>query len=125
MPDLVRRWLTGPEGWSFQTCDIDLRVGGKFHWVWVSGDGQTLTLNGAYHDIEAPGRMVHEERFDEDWATSSATVTTLFSPEAGGTLMHMTMRFIDKATRDTAFGTGMVDGMEASYARLERTALAA
>lgn len=121
----MRRWLTGPEGWSFQTCDIDLRVGGKFHWVWVSGDGQTLTLNGAYHDIEAPGRMVHEERFDEDWATSSATVTTLFSPEAGGTLMHMTMRFIDKATRDTAFGTGMVDGMEASYARLERTALAA
>ena len=28
-PELVRRWLLGPDGWSMPICEMDVRVGGK------------------------------------------------------------------------------------------------
>jgi uncharacterized protein YndB with AHSA1/START domain len=36
-PELIRRWLLGPDGFSMSVCDVDLRVGGKFHYVWAQG----------------------------------------------------------------------------------------
>ena len=26
-PELIRRWLLGPEGWTMPVCEVDLRVG--------------------------------------------------------------------------------------------------
>ncbi|MGH9367901.1 MAG: SRPBCC domain-containing protein, partial [Thermoanaerobaculia bacterium] len=33
-PELVKRWLLGPDGWSMPVCEIDLRVGGKYRYLW-------------------------------------------------------------------------------------------
>ena len=33
-PALVRRWLLGPSGWSMPVCEIDLRIGGRYQFVW-------------------------------------------------------------------------------------------
>ena len=41
-PDLVRRWLLGPEGWSMPVCEIELRVGGAIRYVWRHSDGRRI-----------------------------------------------------------------------------------
>ena len=35
-PELVKRWLLGPPGWTMPVCRIDLKVGGKYRYVWRS-----------------------------------------------------------------------------------------
>jgi uncharacterized protein YndB with AHSA1/START domain len=42
------------------------------------------------------------------------------TPVEGGTLLTLVVTYPDAATRDAVLGTGMVAGMETSYARLER-----
>ena len=65
-PDLVKRWLLGPPGWSMPVCEIDLRVGGKFRYVWRrDNDGTQMGMGGVYREIEAPERIVNTEKFDE------------------------------------------------------------
>ncbi|HKV92306.1 MAG TPA: SRPBCC domain-containing protein, partial [Candidatus Angelobacter sp.] len=33
-PELLKRWLGAFGGWELAVCEIDLRVGGKYRWVW-------------------------------------------------------------------------------------------
>ncbi len=35
-PELVKRWLLGPPGWTMPVCEMDVRVGGKYRWRWRS-----------------------------------------------------------------------------------------
>jgi uncharacterized protein YndB with AHSA1/START domain len=117
-PDLVRRWLTGPEGWTMPVCEIDLRVGGTFRCVW-SRDGKQFGLRGQFCELVPPARIVHTEIFDDDWTGGEALVTTVF--EAGDvTTVTMTIRYASQAVRDAVVKTGMTSGVEASYDRLER-----
>jgi len=54
-PELVRRWLLGPPGWSMPVCEIDLRVGGTFRYVWQHDrDGTKMGMGGVYREIKAP-----------------------------------------------------------------------
>jgi uncharacterized protein YndB with AHSA1/START domain len=32
-PELVKRWMLGPPGWSMPVCEIDLRVGGAYRYA--------------------------------------------------------------------------------------------
>ena len=46
-PELVRQWLLGPDGWSMPVCEIDLRVGGKYRYVWRrDSDGTSMGMGG-------------------------------------------------------------------------------
>ena len=119
-PELVRQWLLGPEGWTMPVCEIDLRVGGKFRYVWRrEATNSDMGMGGTYHEIAAPGRIVHTELFDDDWTEGETNVTTLFDERDGKTFMRMTVRYSSAKARDGAMATGMVDGMEAGYARLD------
>src|SRR5262249_22172650 len=65
-PELVRRWLLGPPGWSMPVCEIDLRVGGSYRFVWRrDDDGREMAMGGVYRDVAAPERIVATERFDD------------------------------------------------------------
>src|SRR5262245_47026828 len=67
-PELLRRWLLGPPGWSMVVCDIDLKVGGTYRYVWRrDSDGTDMGMGGVYREIVAPERIVSTERFDESW----------------------------------------------------------
>ncbi|MFY9582881.1 MAG: SRPBCC domain-containing protein [Candidatus Acidiferrales bacterium] len=37
-PELVKQWLLGPPGWSMPVCEIDLRVGGAYRFLWRGPD---------------------------------------------------------------------------------------
>src|SRR5882757_3458873 len=63
-PELVRRWLLGPDGWSMPVCEIDLRVGGSLHYVWRHADGREMGMHGVFREIAQPDRFVHTEIFD-------------------------------------------------------------
>ena len=119
-PELVRRWMLGPDGWTMPVCEIDLRRGGKFRYVWRKPGAPDLHMSGEFREIAPPSRIVHVERFDEDWAGGEeAVVTTLFEEKGGRTTMHMTIRFSSKEVREAAMATGMTDGMNTGYDRLE------
>src|ERR1035437_1248164 len=66
-PELVRRWLLGPPGWSMPVCEIDLRVGGAYRFLWRNVGGAEMGVRGSYREIAAPERLVATERFDAGW----------------------------------------------------------
>jgi uncharacterized protein YndB with AHSA1/START domain len=118
-PDLMKRWLYGPDGWSLPECDIDLRVGGRYRYLWRHRDGREMAMGGVFRELVAPARIVHTELFDEDWTGGETTVTTTFTERAGKTTLHMIIHYASAAARDAALATPMADGMEAGYQRLD------
>ena len=120
-PDLIKRWLLGPEGWTMPVCEVDLRVGGGYRYTWrKSADGSEFSLGGTYREIEAPHRIVHTERFEPDWTGGEAVCTFTLQDRDGVTDMTLTVLYPSQQIRDGALQTGMMDGMEASYERLDR-----
>jgi uncharacterized protein YndB with AHSA1/START domain len=123
-PELVRRWLLGPPGWTMRVCEIDFRIGGRYRYLWRGPDGAEMGMGGEFRDIVAPERIVTRERFDQDW-TGGDTEGTLLLAEAGaGTLMTLTVRYSSAQARAGALATPMAEGMEAGYARLDALARA-
>ncbi len=45
-PELVKRWMSGPEGWRFAVCEIDLRVGGKYRYEWHGPNATKMGMGG-------------------------------------------------------------------------------
>jgi uncharacterized protein YndB with AHSA1/START domain len=125
-PDLIRQWLLGPDGWRMTACEVDPRVGGRYRYAWEPEpgvEGTAFGFDGENLVWVAPRRSVTTERMtDTDYP---ATVNDLqLYEEDGATLLTLLIEYPDAATRDIVLATGMVDGMEASYARLEREVLA-
>lgn len=118
-PDLVKRWMTGPPGWTMPVCEIDLRVGGKYRYVWRNTEGQDMGMGGIYREISRPERIVSNELFDEDW-TGGETVATMILAECDGrTTLTTTVAYSSTAARDAALRSGMTEGMEMGYANLD------
>src|SRR5476651_2398692 len=82
-PELIKRWLFGPPGWTMAVCDMDLTVGGAYRWVWHGPEGQVMAMGGIHREIVPPERIVNTQLFDEDW-TGGAAVGTLVLTESGG-----------------------------------------
>lgn len=119
-PDLVRRWLTGPPGWSMTRCDIDLRVGGKYRYELSGPGGVSMGFGGTFREVVHPERIASAELFDEDWTGGETLVTTRFeAQDPDHTRVVMTVLYASLAARDGALATGMADGMESSYLSLD------
>lgn len=115
-PVHVPHWMLGPEGWSMPVCEIDLRPGGAWHFVWRRSDGTEMGMHGVYREIKPPERVVFTERWGGDWPETLNTV--IFSERDGKTTMTCTMLYPSKEARDAAFETGMKDGASISFERL-------
>ncbi len=125
-PESVRRWLLGPPGWTMPQCDIDLRVGGAYRYVWQSEeDGARMGMGGTFREVLAPRRLVATERFDDAWYPGEAIDTTEFAAADGRTRVTITILYETTEARDTARRSGMEHGMAAGYDRLESLLLAA
>jgi uncharacterized protein YndB with AHSA1/START domain len=118
-PDLVQRWLLGPPGWTMPVCEIDLRVGGKYRYVWQNADGRQMGVRGTFTEIARPSRIVITQLFDEDWTGGETIVITEFVEQNGKTRLTTTIRYASREVRDAALKTGMAKGMEAGYERLD------
>ena len=118
-PDLVKRWLLGPPGWTMPVCEIDLKVGGKFRYVWRNQDGRDMGMAGVYREIAAPEQIVHNEVFDDNWTGGETTVTSTLTESGGRTTLTTSVIYANEAARKGALVSGMTDGMEMGYARLD------
>lgn len=119
-PDLVRRWLLGPPGWEMPVCEIDLRVGGRYRYAWEDrGRGMVMGMSGTFTDVNTPALLRSVEKFDDDWTGGETNVSQRFDEQDAGTLLTLTVLYASKQARDGAAATGMTDGMEQGYARLD------
>lgn len=120
-PELIRRWLLGPDGWTMTVCTVDLRIGGRFRYEWSKDDGGFMGMGGEYREIVRPEILGSVELFDEDWTGGEATSRIVLTEEGGRTLLRQTSRYSSKEARDGALQTGMTEGMEFGFARLDAT----
>lgn len=122
-PALISRWLLGPPGWTMPVCEMDLRVGGKFRWRWRGENGAEFGFTGEFREVVRPSRIVHTEIYDPGDVGGTmggeALITNTLTEAAGVTTNTMTIRYQSKADRDAALKTGMTDGMELSYQKLD------
>jgi uncharacterized protein YndB with AHSA1/START domain len=118
-PELVQRWLLGPDGWTMPVCVCEARPGGKIRYEWSDGRGKGFYLTGEFIELVPFSRIVHVERMHLPDPTPDNHVETRFDPDGTGTLMTMRMTLPDAETRAAMLATGMEHGMERSYVRLE------
>jgi uncharacterized protein YndB with AHSA1/START domain len=118
-PELVRRWLLGPSGWTMPVCEIDLRVGGKFRYLWRKDAGTEMGMGGVYREIAPPERLVCTELFDDDWTGGETLSTLVLTEQDGKTTVTQTVLYASRKARDGALATGMTEGLEAGYERLD------
>jgi uncharacterized protein YndB with AHSA1/START domain len=118
-PAIIPRWLWAQD-WPMVQCEMDLRTGGKFRWVWRTGPTRTMGVSGRFLAVQAPRHLMHTELFDEDWTGGETTVAQdLTEVAAGKTRLTMVVHYQTEAARDAAAATGMVEGMEEGYAKLD------
>lgn len=121
-PDLMRRWLLGPDGWVMTSCEFSTEPGSSYHYSWAPEDGHDGTPFGFEGEVKLvePGRRAVTTERMAGMPDGPETVNDLSLYEEDGlTLLTLVITYPDATTRDTILATGMVDGMEASYARLE------
>jgi len=82
-PELVKKWLTGPPGWTMPVCEIDAKVGGAYRFLWRGPDGTQMGTRGVCREIMPPERFVTTEQFDDPWYPGEALVTYTLVEEKG------------------------------------------
>lgn len=114
---LLQTWLLGPEGWTMPVCEVATRVGDSYRYEWEKG-GDRFGFEGELLESLPPFRSVSTERMigmPGEGTTNELTLT----PVTGGTLLSILITYPNAEVRDIVLGTGMIDGMETSYRRLE------
>ena len=118
-PELVKRWLLGPPGWTLPVCEIDLKVGGAFRFVWHKGaTGEEMGMGGFYREVARPERLVNTERFDVAWYPGEGVSTLVLAEQGGKTTLTNTVQYESREARDGVLKSGMERGVAASYDRL-------
>ena len=118
-PELLKRWMTGSPGWSLVVCEIDLRVGGAFRYVWRGPNGQDMGMGGVHREIVPPERLVTTELFDVDWTGGEVISTLVLTESDGKTTLTNTLLYPSRESRDSVVNSGMGKGMGNGYDQLE------
>ncbi len=124
-PELMKKWLLGPDGWVMTECAMPASAPGPYRYAWAPADpaaGEPFGFDGEVTLMDAPARMVSTEHMTGTDYPPTTNDLSLYE-EDGATLLTLLIEYPDAATRDMVLATGMTDGMEASYARLERELL--
>ena len=131
-PQLIKRWLVGSPGWSMPHCSVDLRVGGRYRYIWQNVEtGGQFGSYGEHLEVVPHARIVTSEVMDglaqgetvsiePRWGEGEPAINTLALSEAGGrTTLSLNMRFPSKQARDMAVQSGMSDGIAMGYDLLD------
>jgi uncharacterized protein YndB with AHSA1/START domain len=126
-PELVKRWWNAKRG-EVTTCEIDLRVGGKWRYVMVTEDGTEVGFHGEYREIVPNERIVSTEVYEgvpegvseEEGGTVN---TATFTETDGRTTLTILVQAPSKTTRDAIIDSGMEAGMQDALDLLEQVAV--
>ena len=114
-PELLERWLGVRAGWSLAVCEIDLKVGGKYRWVWRHKDGKEMGMGGVYREIKRPEKIVSTEKFDDPWYEGEAIVTLTLTEQNGKTTITESILYDSKEIRDAVLKSPMESGVAESF----------
>ncbi|MGW5049633.1 SRPBCC domain-containing protein [Actinokineospora sp. NPDC004072] len=117
-PALLRRWY-GAQGWTLETCEIDLRVGGAWRFVSRGPGGELMGHGGTYLEIDAPARLVQTESYDEQWVPGEIRSTLELVEVEGGTRLSIMMAFPSVEVRDAVLASPMREGIAQGFLRLD------
>ncbi|GAA1656247.1 SRPBCC family protein [Microbacterium flavum] len=120
-PELLKTWLLGPDGWQMIECE----VGDTYRYVWQQGDDESTRFGFEGETVlsEPTWRAVTTEKMIGMDGPGTLNDLQLYE-EDGATLLTLLIEYPSLEMRDMILATGMTEGMEASYARLEETVLA-
>jgi uncharacterized protein YndB with AHSA1/START domain len=119
-PELVRRWLLGPEGWTMPVCEIDLKPGGSYRYVWRQArDGKEMGMGGVFQEITVPTHVSFTEVFDEAWYSGHALGSYQLQAQEATTTLVQTMKYASREVRDGVLRSGFETGIEQSHQRLD------
>ena len=113
---LLKRWFGLFGGWALTGCEIDLRVGGAFRFVWRNPDGRTMGMRGVYREIVVHEQIVNTESIDG--YPGEAVTTTVLTERAGQTTLTSTILYESTEIREAVLKSGMARGAGASYDKL-------
>jgi len=119
-PELLKRWLAGPVGWTMTVCVINLEIGGSYRYEWKHENGQEMGMGGIYREIVPNERLVVTEEFDAAWYPGGAVTTTTLAEKNGVTTVETTVVYDSTEARDGVLRSPMETGVAASYDRLEK-----
>jgi uncharacterized protein YndB with AHSA1/START domain len=113
-PQALKHWF-GPDEGEVSFAETDVRVGGRFHVVFSTLDGEQHDVSGVYREVQPHSKLV----FTWAWKSTperESLVTLSFRPSGKGTEFNMLHeQFFDVAARDRhAFGWA------GSFTKLER-----
>ena len=117
-PALLKRWLGVQEKWTMAVCEVDLRPGGRYRYLWRGPDGTEMGMGGTFKEVTAPERIVATEKFDESWYPGEAETTLTLVETNGRTTLTLTVRYESLAARDSVLQTGAVEGVALSLDNL-------
>jgi uncharacterized protein YndB with AHSA1/START domain len=116
---LLQRWLLGPDGWTMPVCEVAAEVGDHYRYEWETDDGsQRFGFSGQLLESDPPHRAVTTEAMIGMDGPPTRNEMTL-TPVEAGTLLAIVITYPSTEVRDIVLATGMTDGMETSYQRLE------
>jgi len=121
-PAKMRRWMLPPPGWTMTVCECDARVGGALRVAWKSDEADpAMTLHGVFTEVVEQERVVHTETMvlGSGETIGKLVETHEFAEKDDVTTMRITQAYDAKEARDGAIASGMDEGMEACYERLE------
>ncbi len=113
-PELFRQWWVPKSmGMSLLSCEMDVRVGGRYRLEFAHGDARAAFF-GTYQEVTPPTRLVWtNEESDEGPVT-----TVTFAEQGGQTVLVMHELHPSKEALDAA-GTGAADAMAETFEQLD------
>jgi uncharacterized protein YndB with AHSA1/START domain len=120
-PELVKRWWNAKRG-EVTVADIDLRVGGTWRWVMVTGDGVEVAFHGEYRELVPNEKIVTTEVY-EGMPDAAALNTLTLTEKDGRTSMTLLVDHASREHRDGHVDSGMEAGMQDALDLLEQVAI--
>ena len=114
-PELLKKWFFGKPGGTLVVCEVALKAGDSFRYVWRDPEGSEMGMSGVCLEITPPERLVATEKFDQPWYPGNATGTITLTEECGLTTLTQTIRYDSQAARDLVLQTPIEHGVALGY----------
>ena len=114
-PDLFQRWwVPKSAGMSLLSCEMDVRVGGKYRLVFAYEVSKTMAFFGRYIEVTPHARLVWT---NEEGDGGEAVTTVTFQEKGGKTLLVLHELHPSKEATDEAIGFG--EGLRETFGQLD------
>jgi uncharacterized protein YndB with AHSA1/START domain len=128
-PELMRRWLTGPEGMVLETCEQDLKSGGKYLYLYGDQKGNKSGVYGTFREVAVPEKFSNTENYIMDFAVFDKNApedpiatfeSRTFTTEGNSTLLTHVCKYASADVRKFMTESGACEGMTSCYELLDR-----